>query len=79
MVVVSAMSGITNFLVGVCANLPAGRESALDTFRKKHMAVAESMFSGERLALFTKEFDARFKVLSDLLNDDDARENDRYY
>lgn len=79
MVVVSAMSGITNFLVGVCGNLPAGRESALETFKKKHMAVAESMFSEERLALFKKEFDARFKKLSELMNDDNARQNDRYF
>lgn len=77
--VVSAMSGITNFLVGVCASLPAGRDEALQTFRSRHMTVAESMFSGERLELFRKDFEKRMEKFTALLNDDEARLKDPYY
>lgn len=43
------------------------------------MAVAESMFSGERLDLFRKDFDARFKVLEQIMADETARKTDPYF
>ena len=78
-VVVSAMSGITNFLVGVCKDVPGLREETLKTFEEKHLAVANALFQGERLEAFMKEFTPRLEAFRAVLYDDDARLNDPYY
>lgn len=78
-VVVSAMSGITNFLVGACKDVPGLREETLRSFEEKHVAVARALFGDERFELFRKEFDERIKAFRDLLYDDDARLNDPYF
>ena len=60
-VVVSAMSGITNFLVGVCENVPELRDETLKAFEEKHLAVARALFKGERLDKFMAEFTPRLE------------------
>ena len=46
-VVTSAMSGITNFLVGLCEDVYGKRDEALATFEKKHLSVAKAMLDEE--------------------------------
>lgn len=55
-VVTSAMSGITNFLVACCENLEEMRKDTLDSFEKKHLAVARSLFDDKQYEGFLKEF-----------------------
>ena len=44
-VVTSAMSGITNFLVACCEDLVNLREETLEVFEKKHVCVAKAMLA----------------------------------
>ena len=77
-VVVSAMSGVTNHLVQFLENGNAQADDALALLEKKHRDAAKELLSGDLLNEFTKEFNKRMKALRDLLNDKDAR-NDPYF
>ncbi len=60
-VVVSAMSGITNFLVSVADNPQADTEVALSEFANKHLMTAAQLFEGETMEEFRAEFDSRME------------------
>ncbi len=62
-VVVSAMSGITNYLVSVADNPQADTEAAIGQFYSKHLATAEELLSGESLDEFREEFEKRMDGL----------------
>ena len=62
-VVVSAMSGITNFLVSIVDNPLTDLENVLEQFEEKHLATAAQLFDGETMEEFRKEFDARMTGL----------------
>lgn len=62
-VVVSAMSGVTNYLVSVVDNPQADTEGVLEEFAKKHLATAAQLFEGEELDEFMVEFEARMEGL----------------
>lgn len=62
-VVVSAMSGITNFLVSIVDNPLTDLENVLEQFEEKHLATAAQLFDGETMEEFRKEFDARMSGL----------------
>jgi len=69
-VVASAMSGITNFLVGIVDNPPSDMEAVVEQFANKHLMAAEQMFDEKTMAEFKKDFDERLKgfrkaILSD--------------
>lgn len=66
-VVVSAMSGITNFLVSAVndANIPLN--DVMQTFRNKHVDVAKQLLSPDLLEEFSKEFDIRLNAFNELL------------
>ena len=59
-VVVSAMSGITNFLVSAVEENKDIKD-VIGTFRNKHLRVAEELFSGDLLKEFMKEFELQHK------------------
>lgn len=62
-VVVSAMSGITNFLVSIVDNPQTDVEKAVDEFAQKHLATAAQLFDGENLEEFGREFESRLAGL----------------
>ena len=77
-VVASAMSGITNFLVS-CADDPSANSSdILSGFEKKHMDVAAQLLDSEQMAEFMKDLGVRMKKFRDLLNDPAASMNPFY-
>lgn len=59
-VVVSAMSGITNFLVGIVDNPLNDPDSVVEQFRNKHLLEASQLFDGELMSEFMEEFENRF-------------------
>lgn len=61
-VVVSAMSGITNFLVASMEDRGSNDSDVFDKFEQRHMEVAKELFSARRLALFKADFNGRFEV-----------------
>ncbi len=77
-VVSSAMAGVTNFLVSETDNLPHSRNEMIEGFEKKHIDVANQMFSGEQLAEFMRDFDERMNSFRALLHDESASK-DPYY
>jgi aspartate kinase len=74
-VVVSAMSGITNFLVNMVDDPTVKMDEAIEAFKKKHMDVAEHLFEGKVLEAFNKEFDIRFKNFCEVVTDPHAADN----
>lgn len=58
-VVVSAMSGITNFLVGIVDNPMNDPDSVVEQFRNKHLLEASQLFDGELMSEFMEEFENR--------------------
>lgn len=58
-VVVSAMSGITNFLVGIVDNPLNDTDSVVEQFRNKHLLEASQLFDGELMSEFMEEFENR--------------------
>ena len=60
-VVVSAMSGITNFLVGAADDKHASDADVFDKFEARHMDVAKELLKGKELEAFKADFDKRFK------------------
>jgi len=75
-VVASAMSGITNFLVGVVDNPTKDVDAIVEQFANKHLMAAEQMFDGEIVAEFRKEFDARLEKFREAVMDNPG---DPYY
>ena len=74
-VVVSAMSGITNFLESIVDDPNLKADDALASFEKKHEDVAKQLFDDKTLALFMAEFRERINSFADLLNRPDARKD----
>ncbi|MCL1811144.1 MAG: aspartate kinase [Methanomassiliicoccaceae archaeon] len=77
-VVASAMSGITNFLVKGSESLPDNRQEIIDEFEKKHLDVAGQLLNEEQMAAFMEDFNARMQKFKELLWDG-AVPNDPYY
>ena len=71
-VVTSAMSGITNYLVACCEDLKNKREETIADFEERHLAVARAMFDEKQYAAFMEEFTPRFEAFKKLLRDDKA-------
>ena len=66
-VVVSAMSGITNFLVSAVNDKNMPLKDVMNTFREKHIKVAKELLSDELMKEFVSDFDLRFNAFTDLL------------
>jgi aspartate kinase len=77
-VVVSAMSGITNFLVNGAERLPESGKEMIEEIEKRHIDVAGQLLSGEQMAEFRKDLDQRLNKFRDLLEDRSAA-RDPYY
>ncbi len=74
-VVVSAMSGITNFLIGTMENGFKDPEGAAKLFYDRHVDVATKLFEGKALASYKKDLDERLDLLKGLMLDEDARKD----
>ena len=68
-VVVSAMSGITNFLVSAVEDGNMDMNDVIRTFRDKNVNVAKELFSGELFDEFMKEFEERFDYFKKVILD----------
>ncbi|MDR3282206.1 MAG: aspartate kinase [Candidatus Methanoplasma sp.] len=77
-VVVSAMSGVTNFLVGAVDGPPSSWDDAVRQFEKKHLDVAAQILDGKQMDGFMKEFEARMDRFKELVGNAEARA-DPYY
>jgi len=75
-VVASAMSGITNFLVGVVDNPTKDVDEVVQQFAQKHIMAAEQMFDEKTMAEFRVEFDKRLASFKEAIKSDP---NDAYY
>ncbi len=69
-VVVSAMSGITNYLVSVVDNPQMDTGTVIEQFAAKHLATAEQLLDGDMLAEFRVEFDKRMEGLKKAISAD---------
>lgn len=58
-IVVSAISGVTNFLIEVAENKNIDYEDVLKMFSEKHIAIAEQMFNDSQMEEFLKEYSTR--------------------
>ena len=77
-VVVSAMSGITNFLVSAVEENKMDMNDVIRTFRDKHVNVASELFSGDILSDFMKEFEERFDYFKKVILDKEMRKDPFY-
>ncbi|MDR0508705.1 MAG: aspartate kinase [Candidatus Methanoplasma sp.] len=77
-VVASAMSGVTNFLVSCAERLPVNRENIIAEFRKKHVDVAAQLLNDEQMAEFMKDFNVRMRDFKNLLEDENASKDPFY-
>ena len=77
-VVVSAMSGITNFLVSAVEDGNMDMNDVIRTFRDKHVNVAKELFSGELFDGFMKEFEERFDYFKKVILDDEMKKDPFY-
>lgn len=77
-VVVSAMSGITNFLVSAVEENKMDMNEVIRIFRDKHINVANELFSGELLDEFMKEFEVRFDYFKKVILDDEMKKDPFY-
>ncbi|MDO5853748.1 MAG: aspartate kinase [Thermoplasmata archaeon] len=75
-VVVSAMSGITNFLVSVVDNPLTDPDGVIEQFANKHLLTASQLFGGETMDEFRAEFDGRLNGFRQALL---ADRDDPYY
>ena len=75
-VVASAMSGITNFLVQSVDNPTADIDEIVKQFADKHIMAAEQMFDEKTMADFMVEFNSRLASFKEALKCDP---NDAYY
>ena len=76
--VVSAMSGITNFLVAVVDDPSQDLAPVISQFRNKHLAEAKQLFpeDSDIMKEFMKDFEARMKTMEAALKSD---RDDPYY
>ena len=77
-VVVSAMSGITNFLVSAVEENKMNMDDVIRTFRDKHVNVANELLSGELLDEFMKDFEERFDYFKKVILDQEMRKDPFY-
>ena len=77
-VVVSAMSGITNFLVSAVEENKMDMNDVIRTFRDKHVNVAKELFSGELLDEFMKDFEERFDYFKKVILDEEMKKDPFY-
>jgi aspartate kinase len=75
-VVASAMSGITNFLVQSVDDPTADIDEIVKQFADKHIMAAEQMFDEKTMADFMVEFNSRLASFKEALESDP---NDAYY
>jgi len=75
-VVASAMSGITNFLVSAVDGPSMDIDSIVEQFANKHLMAAEQMFDEKTMMEFRKDFDVRLGAFRKALEGDP---NDAYY
>ena len=75
-VVASAMSGITNFLVQSVDNPTTDIDEIVKQFADKHIMAAEQMFDEKTMADFMVEFNSRLASFKEALKSDP---NDAYY
>lgn len=75
-VVASAMSGITNYLVQIVDNPSSDVDSIVQEFANKHLMAAEQMFDEKTMAEFKVEFEERLKFFRESILGDP---NDAYY
>lgn len=66
----SAMSGITNYLVSVVDNPQMDTGTVIEQFSAKHLATAEQLLEGDMLAEFRIEFDKRMEDLKKAISAD---------
>ena len=74
-VVVSAMSGITNFLVKAVEDRNTRIDDVIEQFRDKHVDTARELLSDELFEEFMKEFEERFNEFKELLTDREMRKD----
>ena len=77
-VVVSAMSGVTNMLIGLLENESDKTDNAREMLVQKHLAVAREHIVKELYDEYVREFDRRIDKLFALLADADTKK-DPYY
>ena len=75
-VVASAMSGITNFLVQVVDSPTMDIDEVVKQFADKHIMAAEQMFDERTMDIFRIEFEERLRFFKECLESDP---NDAYY
>ncbi len=75
-VVASAMSGITNFLVQTVDSPSVDLDEVVKQFADKHIMAAEQMFDENTMADFMVEFNVRLAAFKEALKSDP---NDAYY
>lgn len=74
-VVVSAMSGITNFLVGAVDDKNSDMNQVLKKFRDRHIDVAKQILNDELLEKFMVDFETRFTDFKILLTDESKKDD----
>jgi aspartate kinase len=78
-VVASAMSGVTNFLVSAAETAnEKEKEKVIDDFNEKHLDAAKKLFNEEQLAAFMKEYNIRFDKFRKLIMNKKATEDPFY-
>ena len=75
-VVVSAMSGITNYLVSIVENPLTDVDGVLEQFSQKHLMTAAQLLEGEAMDEFRTEFDSRMQGLREAI---EADRDDPFY
>lgn len=73
-VVVSAMSGITNFLIHAIEDKTTDTDTILEQFRSKHVDTAKEVVADDLMDEFMTEFEKRFKEFEELLRDKKQKE-----
>ncbi len=74
-VVVSAMSGITNFLIHAIEDKTTDTDTILEQFRSKHVDTAKEVVADDLTDEFMTEFEKRFKEFEELLRDESRRKD----
>lgn len=77
-VVVSAMSGITNFLVSAVEENRMDLNDVTKKFRDSHLDVAKNLFSGKLMEEYMAEFEKRYRSFEELILDQ-KRKDDPFY
>lgn len=78
-IVVSAMSGITNFLIGAAdTSKSTDRAGIVSQFDKKHLDVARALLDDGLLAEFMEDYAVRMDGFKKLINDPDASKDPFY-